>query len=113
MSASKHEVALEAALAVYGRDLPPYDREAALIPGRKFRFDFAWREQRLAVEIQGGTFGAGRSAHTGASLIRDHEKANLAAIYGWRIVYLNARNMTKRALPEAVETIRRALKEEA
>jgi very-short-patch-repair endonuclease len=110
---SKHEAALEAALAVYGRDLPPFEREVAAIPGRKFRFDFAWLRERVAVEIQGGTFARGRSAHSGASIVRDHEKHNLATLEGWRVIYFNARDMTARALPATVETIRRVLRREA
>lgn len=109
MRESKHEAALAAALAVYGRDLMPYEREVAAIPGRKFRFDFAWPAERVAVEIQGGTFAAGRSAHSGASIRRDHEKHNLATLHGWRLIYFNARDMTQRALPATVETIRRVL----
>lgn len=113
MKQSKHEIALAWAIAAYGPDLPPPEMEAAIIPGRKFRFDFAWPDVRVAVEIQGGTFGKGRSAHTGASLVRDHEKANLAALNGWRVLYFNAKDMTQRALPATVATIRQAIRRDA
>lgn len=109
MKESKHEAALRAAIEAHGPDLIPYEREVAAIPGRRFRFDFAWPAERVAVEIQGGTFAAGRSAHSGASIRRDHEKHNLATIEGWTLLYFNARDMTKKALPATVEMIRRVL----
>ena len=39
--------------------LTGYVREYQAIPGRKFRFDFCFREARLLVEINGGTFNGG------------------------------------------------------
>ena len=60
------------------------ERQAKLIPGRKFAFDFAWAEQRLAVEVQGGIF-LPKGAHTsGPGVTRDCEKAALAMLEGYR-----------------------------
>ena len=109
MKESKHERALAAALEMYGSDLEPHVREAKAIPGRDFRFDFAFTEARVLIEIQGGTFAKGRSAHTGASLMRDFEKQNLAVCNGWRVLLFGARDMTARTLPATVDTIRKAI----
>lgn len=55
---------------------------------RKWRFDFAWLEQRVALEIQGGLFVQGR--HTrGAALLKEHEKLNTAAALGWRVLFVS------------------------
>ena len=52
---------------------------------RRFRFDFAWPAQKLAVECDGGTWTGGR--HTsGAGYERDCEKLNLAVTLGWRVL---------------------------
>lgn len=62
--------------------LPEPTREFRAIPGRKFRWDFAWPEQRLLLEVQGGTWGSG--AHSGgAGASRDCEKHCLATIAGF------------------------------
>jgi very-short-patch-repair endonuclease len=54
-------------------------------PIRRWRFDFAWLDQRLAVEVDGGTYSAGR--HVRASGFHgDAEKLNAATELGWRIL---------------------------
>lgn len=59
-------------------------RFATLI-GRKWRFDFAWPDRMLAVEIDGGAFSGGR--HTrGAGFVEDCRKLNAATLMGWRVL---------------------------
>ena len=41
-------------------DLPAHEREYRFAEGRKWRFDFAWLAQRVAVEIEGITPQVGR-----------------------------------------------------
>lgn len=64
--------------------LPEPDREVELIPGRKFRWDFAWPAHKLAVEVQGGEWMAKGGHNSAAGLQRDCEKAALATLAGWR-----------------------------
>lgn len=55
-------------------------------PDRRWRFDYAWVDQKLAIEVQGGIWTRGR--HTrGAALLKEWEKLNTAALMGWRILY--------------------------
>lgn len=57
------------------------------IPGRKFRFDFAWPEQRVAFEAEGGAWDKGPSGHTsGVHFRKDCEKYSLAAANGWLVI---------------------------
>lgn len=52
---------------------------------RKFRWDFAWPDFGLLVEVNGGIWSKKRKAHsTGGGIARDYEKANEAARWGWR-----------------------------
>jgi len=52
---------------------------------RKWRFDFAWTAQKVALEIEGGAWTGGR--HTrGAGFIADMLKYNTATELGWRIL---------------------------
>jgi len=65
--------------------LPAPEREVRFHPTRKWRFDFAWREQRLAVEVEGGTWAGGR--HTrGEGFAEDAEKYNAAVLLGWSVL---------------------------
>ena len=60
------------------------------IPGRRFRFDWAVPELKLAIEYE-GIFGRGRSRHTTQKgYSKDCEKYNLAAIHGWRVLRYTA-----------------------
>ena len=60
-------------------------REHRFAPPRRWRFDFAWPDRKLAVEVDGGVWTRGR--HTrGAGVERDNEKFARAAIDGWRVV---------------------------
>jgi len=81
------ESALEARFAQYRKyfGLPLPVREYRFAPPRRWRFDFAWPEKRVAVEIEGGIFSMGR--HTrGQGFLADAEKYNRAAMLGWCVL---------------------------
>lgn len=76
--------------------LPPPVPEYRFHPTRKWRIDFAWPDQKVALEIEGGVFMKGGGRHSrGAGFRKDIEKYNAAAALGWRIV---------RALPEQMKS---------
>lgn len=88
--------------------LTEYVREYVAIPGRRFRFDFAYiqPEHRLLIEINGGTFVRGGHS-TGLGIRRDYEKGNLAVQHGFRVLQFDA-NMVKSG--EAVRVTEQVLK---
>ncbi len=52
---------------------------------RRWRFDFAILELKIAFEVEGGIFSGGR--HTrGKGFIGDMEKYNTATAMGWKII---------------------------
>ena len=54
-------------------------------PTRRWRFDYAWPDQKIALEQEGGVWRGGR--HTsGAGFVKDMEKYNTATLLGWRII---------------------------
>lgn len=60
-------------------------REHRFMDGRKFRFDLAWVDEKVAIEFQGGSWVKG--AHTrGKHFESDCEKFSEAAVRGWRIL---------------------------
>lgn len=52
---------------------------------RRWRFDWAWPEHLVAVEVEGGVFIRGRHSR-GAGMLKDMEKYNRAALLGWKVL---------------------------
>lgn len=59
--------------------------ELVFHPDRRWRFDFAWPEKMVALEVQGGIFSRGRHARP-RGILQDYEKFSEAAIAGWRVL---------------------------
>lgn len=85
--------------------LPEFEPEHQFHPTRKWRFDYAWPQRRIALEVHGGVFTKGR--HTrGAGFTGDREKMNEAACLGWLVIEVSteqlkaglARDWVERAL---------------
>jgi very-short-patch-repair endonuclease len=55
---------------------------------RKWRFDFAYPEVKVAIEVEGGTWAQGRH-NRGSGMEGDMEKYNLAAMLGWLVLRFN------------------------
>lgn len=73
-------------------NLPLPVREYKFWPGRRFRFDYAWVNERIAVEIEGGIWTQGRHAR-GPGMLSDMEKYNQAAKMGWRVFRFTPRDL--------------------
>ena len=67
------------------RGAPPSAPQHQFHPTRKWRFDFAWPEQKVAVEVDGGTWSGGR--HVRAAGYEAYcQKINAAVLLGWRVL---------------------------
>ena len=63
-----------------------FKREVRWHPTRQWRFDFADSKNKVAIEVQGGTFAKGKQGHNwGPQIMKDHEKYNQAQFHGWVI----------------------------
>jgi len=83
------------------------DREYRFHPPRKWRFDFAFPAQKVAIEAEGGTWTNGR--HTrGAGFGLDCEKYNQASLDGWTLLRFTGDQIKS---GEALQTIEKALQE--
>lgn len=61
------------------------EREYRFIKDRRFRFDVALPDHRIAIEFEGGVFTSGR--HTrGKGYVNDSKKYNLATMHGWKLL---------------------------
>ena len=87
------------------------EREYRFHPARKWRFDFAWPAQRVAVEIEGGLWNGGRHG-TALGMLADMEKYNAAACLGWLVLRFSERHLNTdpqgmfEAICEALNTAR-------
>jgi len=54
---------------------------------RRFRFDLAWEDRMMAVEVQGGVWSQGQHVR-GRGYQRDCEKLNTATLLGWRVFWV-------------------------
>lgn len=84
MSALENE--LERQLTLCGIS---FEREYRFDANRKWRFDFAFPDSKLAVECEGAVWTNGR--HTrGSGYTADIEKYNSATLQGWRVLRYHA-----------------------
>src|SRR5262245_50434913 len=70
--------------------LPEPTREWRFSPPRRWRFDFAFVAEKIAVEIEGGIYVRGRHVR-GYGFENDMVKYNVAALLGWRILRFTPR----------------------
>ncbi len=68
--------------------------EYVFSPPRKWRFDFAWIKQKVALEVEGGVWIRGRH-NRGGGFVKDMEKYNAASVLGWRILRVQPRDLMK------------------
>lgn len=98
--------ALEELLALHLRaHQVPHTREATL-PGRLFRWDFAFPAARLLVEVHGGIWRTKGAHNTGEAIQRDAEKGAYAAGLGWRTFAVTGDQI---ASGKAIEWIKKAM----
>ena len=96
---------LEAALdfQIRATGLLPPQREFRFHPTRKWRFDFVWEAQKLAVEVEGGTWSGGGRHVRGVGFAGDCEKYNAAALLGWRVLRFTGEMVNDGRALQAIE----------
>lgn len=97
---------LEERLAVFVQrsGLPAPVRELRFAPPRMWRLDFAWPDQSLAVEIEGGIFMQGRHSR-GVDFTGDCEKYNVAALHGWTVLRFTVKQFESGDVFRVVEAV--------
>ena len=94
------------AMRLFGdEEMRQYQAEYRFDTVRKWRFDYAWPSQRVAVEIDGGQWAPNGGRHSRDS---DREKLNHAAAQGWRVLRFSTQQLD-RDPQGCVELLRRAL----
>ncbi len=79
------EQMIEIDLQIRGAGLPPPVTEHRFAHPRRWKFDFAWPDQMVAFEREGGTWQGGRHV-SGKGYRNDCIKYSEAAIRGWKVI---------------------------
>ena len=96
------EAALEDMLTKAGLT---FEREFRFDPDRRWRFDFAWPSEKVAVELNGGVWNGGGHIRPGG-YEKDIEKYRAATLQGWRVLVYTAKQFG----PHVIEDIERVKK---
>ena len=85
--------------------MPMPTTEFTFASPRRWRFDYAWEPEKIALEVEGGIWTNGR--HTrGAGFLADAEKYNCAALMGWCVLRVTPQTLCTDA---TVQLVHRAL----
>ena len=64
---------------------------------RKWRFDYAIPDHKIAIEVEGGIWMKGGGAHSRPkNILRDMAKYNEATALGWRLIRVTPQQLNKR-----------------
>ena len=102
------EDALATSLTLAGGALATFVRQHPYIPGRRFAADFAWPDQRLLLEVQGGVFTGAAHGSIGG-ILADNQRLNLATLHGWRLLRIVPNDTGDDAIAETLDLIERVL----
>ena len=104
---AKSELEETLLLHIRAEGLPMPEREHRFYPPRRWRFDFAWPELKIAVECEGLTHPGQKSRHTtNDGFTKDCEKYNRAALQGWTVLrYTRPMIMTGEAIRDITEAL--------
>ena len=79
-------------------------REHRFAPPRRWRFDFALIAERIAIEVEGGTWSQGRHNRP-QGYQADCEKYNAAAVMGWRVLRFTPAMVRRGDLEQSISAI--------
>lgn len=82
MKKSIYEIFTEQLLAKNGYK---FVEQFRFCPDRRWRFDFADIDNKIAIEVNGGVWIKGKHTH-GNQYEKDLEKINTAQIMGWKVL---------------------------
>lgn len=84
--------------------LAPPERQYKAITDRRWRWDFAWPDRNLLVEIDGATWTFGRHSR-GSGIETDAEKQSTAAAAGFRTMRFTRKMVESGKAVELVEAV--------
>ena len=89
---------------IANRKIPEPVREYRVWDQRRWRFDFAWPNYKIAVEVHGGLFISGRHSR-GMGQQGDFDKMNVAQLLGWNVFQFSTGDVKKGVAVECLENL--------
>lgn len=93
MTISQHRIFLA---TIKAEGLPEPTAEYRFDAVRRWRFDYAWPENMVALEVEGGIYSHGRHVR-GKGYLNDMHKYNAATIAGWRVLRVTPQELLLRS----------------
>ena len=84
-------------------------KEYQFHPKRKWRFDYAFPEHKIALEVEGGVWTQGRHTRP-QGFLGDIEKYNTATLMGWRVFRTTPSELYSNATINLIKTAINTLK---
>ena len=78
-------------------------REHRFHQERKWRWDFAWPGEKIALEIHGGIWQSGRHSR-GKGQLADWEKMNMGQLMGWIVLQAGTAQLANGAVVALVQS---------
>lgn len=107
---SKSQLEEEFVFQLRAAKLPEPEREYAFHDKRKWRFDFAWVELKIAAEVQGGIWSGGAHGR-GTGIRRDYQKMNTAQTMGWKVYQFCTNDIDDGSALATIESVLNSYKE--
>lgn len=79
-------------------------RFAKEVMGRQWRWDFAFIDHMLAVEVDGGGWSGGRHT-TGSGFAKDMDKHNSGTLLGWMLIRVSAKHIKSGEALSMIKTL--------
>ena len=90
---------------------PELVAEHTFHPTRKWRFDFACKSARCAIELDGGAFLPFGGRHgRGMGMVKDCEKYRAAADLGWTVWRFSSKCITAENIKRTIQSFKLAIK---
>lgn len=75
-------------------------------PDRRWAFDYAWPDVKIAIEIQGGTWSKPPGKHLRApGYSKDCKKLNAAVAMGWKVMWFPSDMVYDGSMAEGIEWV--------
>lgn len=100
------ELESELAFLLKNSGFPPWEVEYRFDDVRRWRFDFAWPDLKVAAECEGGLWSGGRHTRP-AGFEGDCEKYDEATLAGWKVLRFTGKQIKS---GYALDALRRAIK---
>lgn len=78
-------------------------KEYRFHPTRRWRFDYAFPEYKIAIEVEGGVWTQGRHTRP-KGFLNDIEKYSTATVMGWRVLRTTPSELCTRETLQMIKT---------